>query len=73
MKGAVPTPAGNINLYVSEKKITVETIVGKGLLRFHSAKKPVCKTGIIRSIASGYYELEMEARQTYEVGYSAKH
>jgi hypothetical protein len=71
MKGTVPTPAGNINLYVSEKKITVETVTGKGLLRFHSAKKPVCKTGTIKNAASGYYELELEAGQTYEVNYSA--
>jgi hypothetical protein len=71
MQGAVPTPAGNIRLRVTEKKITVETVAGKGLLRFRSVRKPVCKQGEIRSAAPGRYEMAMDANRTYEVTYSA--
>jgi hypothetical protein len=71
MKGEVPTPAGNIALSVTEKQITVETVAGNGILRFKSARKPVCKTGIIRATTPGNYELDLEPDQKYEVNYSA--
>ncbi|MDR3261930.1 MAG: alpha-rhamnosidase [Tannerella sp.] len=71
MKGAVPTPAGTINLHVTEKTITVETVAGKGTLRFRSSRKPACKSAAIRSTASGQYEMGLEPNQKYEVRYSA--
>jgi hypothetical protein len=69
MKGAVPTPSGNINLHVTDRKITVETVAGQGTLRFRSARKPVCKSGSIRSTAPGQYEMTLEPNRTYEVSY----
>ena len=69
MEGAVPTPAGNIKLHVTERKITVETVVGQGTLRFRSARKPACKSADIRSAAPGQYEMTLEPDKTYEVRY----
>ncbi|MDR3308562.1 MAG: DUF1080 domain-containing protein [Tannerella sp.] len=70
MTGSVPTPSGNINLSVTEKKITVETVSGAGTLRFRSRTKPSCKTGKITLSADGYYEMKLEANSKYEVGYA---
>ena len=69
MEGAVPTPAGNIRLHVTERQITVKTVAGLGTLRFHSARKPTCKSADIRSTAPGQYEITLEPDKTYEVRY----
>ncbi len=70
MRGEVPTPNGNIVVSITEKQITIETVGGKGTLRFKSKKKPSCKTAVINSTASGYYEMELEPNRKYEVTYT---
>ena len=71
MKGQVPTPHGNIEISVTEKQISIKTVAGKGILRFKSAKKPSCKTAMIKTVASGYFEMDLEPNQQYEVTYSS--
>jgi hypothetical protein len=67
MKGEVPTPSGNIMISVSEKEISIQTVAGKGTLRFKSAKKPSCKTAVIQKIDQNQYEMELAPNSTYEV------
>jgi len=71
MKGQVPTPHGNIEISVTEKQMSIKTVAGKGILRFKSTKKPFCKTATIKTVANGYYEMELELNQQYEVMYAA--
>jgi hypothetical protein len=70
MEGTTPTPSGDIRLHVSRKKITVETAGGKGILRFRSSRKPACKTGILKNVAPGLYEMELSPNQKYEIMYT---
>ncbi|MDR3252210.1 MAG: alpha-rhamnosidase [Tannerella sp.] len=73
MSGSVPTPSGNIKLSVTEKQITVETVSGKGILRFRSLRKPSCKTGTVKpATEKSVYEMELEANKTYTVNYASK-
>jgi hypothetical protein len=72
MKGEVPTPNGNIILSVSEKQISIETVEGKGLLRFKSSKKPSCKIAAIRNTAPNSYEMDLEPNSKYTVTYALK-
>jgi hypothetical protein len=67
MKGEVPTPSGNISVSVTEKQILIQTVGGTGILRFKSAKKPSCKTAVIRNTGAGSYEMELEPNSRYDV------
>ena len=69
MKGEVPTPAGNIVMSVTEKQISIKTVAGKGILRFESTTKPSCKTATIKKVTSGYYKMELEPNDQYELMY----
>jgi len=67
MKGEVPTPMGNITISMTSKQISLQTAGGTGTLRFKSAKKPVCKTVVIKSISPDYYEMTLAPNGKYEV------
>jgi len=67
MEGTVPTPSGNIKMYVTAKQIRIETVEGLGTLRFKSTKKPVCKTATIKNTGAGQYEMELAPNSKYEV------
>jgi hypothetical protein len=70
MEGAVPTPAGNIQLYCSTKEVRVTGAAGTGTLRFKSKSKPFCKQGNILSKGNNVYELVIEKGKQYVVNYS---
>jgi len=58
IKGRVPTPHGNIEIYADKSKIKVKTVEGTGILRLHSKKQPLPERGIeIKKIGENYYEL----------------
>jgi alpha-L-rhamnosidase len=70
MQGAVPTPAGNIELYCSTKEMKIKGAAGKGTLKFKSKTQPVCKEGIIEASKNGEYSLAIEKGKTYTVNYT---
>ncbi len=72
MEGEVPTPAGNIILSITEKQISIQTVGGNGILKFKSAKKPSCKTAIIRNTTPGCYEVDLAPDSKYEINYTAQ-
>lgn len=60
IKGRVPTPEGNIEVYADRKIMKIKTVSGAGILRLHSKKKPVPEKGVeVRKLAENYYEIEL--------------
>jgi hypothetical protein len=70
MQGTVPTPNGAVDVYCSTKEIKVKGVEGTGTLRFKSKTKPSSKTGIIKSVENGVYEMTIEKGREYVVQYS---
>ncbi len=69
MQGKVPTPDGDIDLYVSTKQIKITGAAGTGTLKFKSKIKPVCKENVIVDKGNGMYELTVEKGKSYVVNY----
>ncbi len=60
IKGTVPAPDGDIEIYADKKQVQVKTAGGTGFLRLHSRKKPVAdKTDDVRQIGENYYEISL--------------
>lgn len=70
MQGKVPTPDGDIDLYISAKQIKITGATGIGTLKFKSKKKPVCKESRIIDKGNGMYEMIVEKGKRYEVNYN---
>lgn len=71
MEGKVPTPDGEVELYVSKKEIRVTgAAAGTGTLRFRSSSRPVCKEGTITQKAPGQYEMEVLPGKKYTIRYT---
>ncbi|KGE14941.1 MGH1-like glycoside hydrolase domain-containing protein [Sphingobacterium deserti] len=71
MEGKVPTPAGEIELAVSKKKITVKSPIGTGTLQLKSKVTPRCKQGKVVKTGKDQYSIELKKDTTYEVHYEA--
>lgn len=69
MEGKVPTPQGEIELYVSKNKIKVKSPVGKGTLKLKSKIVPRVQQGQVKHISENDYELVLEKGIAYEVDY----
>jgi len=72
MQGAVPTPAGNIEINCSEKEIKVKGAAGTGTLKFKSKSQPVCKQGTIEKKGVDEYFMQIEKDKTYTISYTIK-
>ncbi|RYZ28695.1 MAG: alpha-rhamnosidase, partial [Chitinophagaceae bacterium] len=70
MQGAVPTPAGNIEVYCSTKEIKIKGATGTGTLKFKSKGQPVSMEGNIQSLGNNEYSLQLEKGKTYNVSYT---
>jgi len=71
MEGDVPTPHGNVRVYCSKKEIRVDAVSGKGVLRFESRSRPVCKEGVVREAGKGSYEVDLDGGKAYSIKYVA--
>ncbi len=69
MEGKVPTPQGEIELFVSKNKIRVKSPIGIGVLKLKSQVKPHSSHGKVLQISGNAYELALEKGITYEVDY----
>jgi len=71
IKGKVPTPDGNIALFMDKKEIRVKTVKGTGVLRIESRKRPKAEQGvIIRKKGKPSYEIDLEnAHKKYKIRY----
>lgn len=69
MQGKVPTPDGDIEVYMSETEIKITGAGGTGILKFKSKSKPVSVDGNFTDKGNGNYELFVEKGKTYIVSY----
>ena len=70
MQGSVPTPAGNIEMYVSTKEIKIKGAAGTGTLKFKSKTKPVGNVGSVQSLGSNEYTIAIEKDKNYNISYT---
>ena len=59
MKGSVPTPEGDILLYMNKKEIKVKANKGNGWITFSSKRKPHSKNGTIESLGNNKYRMQI--------------
>ena len=72
MQGKVPTPAGDIGLYVSAKQIRIKGATGIGTLKFKSRSQPEAKDITITKTADNLYEVTIEPGKEYAISYKAE-
>jgi hypothetical protein len=70
MQGSVPTPAGNIEMFVSTKEIKIKGAAGTGTLKFKSKTKPVGNVGSVQSLGSNEYTIAIEKDKNYNISYT---
>ena len=71
MQGTVPTPNGDIQVYVSTRQIKVSAQDGIGTLRFKSKTKPKCKQAKIIAKGDNIFELQVTKGSYFTVDYNA--
>ena len=69
MEGAVPTPKGEIKLYMNEKTIKVTATEGKGYLTFVSKSKPKASKGFVEKLEGNKYRLLIDGKEEVVVSY----
>jgi len=71
IKGRVPTPNGNIELYMDKHEIKIKTVEGTGILRIKSEKTPKVEEGVaLTKISDNQYEIQLvRAQKEYRVYY----
>ncbi|MDR2804643.1 MAG: alpha-rhamnosidase [Dysgonamonadaceae bacterium] len=63
--GVVPTPEGEIKVYMDKKQIKVSASQGEGYLYFRAASKPRTNIGAIEPTAENEYQLRIESHKEY--------
>jgi len=73
IKGKVPTPDGNIEVYMDQQKLIVKSVAGKGLIRLKSIKPPKVEKGVaVNQVGARLYEIALpEPSKVYTVRYWA--
>lgn len=57
MEGSVPTPNGDIHVYMDNKTIKIKATEGKGYLTFSSKRTPKANVGNVEKLSEGKYRL----------------
>ena len=70
MQGTVPTPGGNIEVYVNQSQMKVQGATGTGTLKFRSTATPDCREGKIKKTGSDTYSLQIQKGISYLIRYS---
>ncbi|WP_295119449.1 amylo-alpha-1,6-glucosidase [uncultured Chitinophaga sp.] len=71
MQGKVPTPKGEIELFVSNKEIKVKSPVGNGILKISSKKKPGGQNITPLAKGNNVYEISILPGREYVITYTA--
>ncbi|MDR3329623.1 MAG: alpha-rhamnosidase [Prevotellaceae bacterium] len=72
MKGKVPTPHGDIAVYVSTDTIKVTAPAGKGYLYFKSLRTPKSNIGSVEKVIDGYRLQLAERGKEYVLSYKSE-
>lgn len=67
MEGAVPTPNGDIKVYMDKNRIKVSATEGEGYLYFSSTSRPKSNIGTIEQIEENRYKLKIDSDREYIV------
>jgi len=70
MEGTVPTPIGEIKLYMNEKTIKVTATEGRGYLTFACKSKPKASKGAIEKLDGNNYRLLIDGKEEVVVSYN---
>jgi hypothetical protein len=65
IEGVVPTPEGEIKVYMDKKQIKVSASQGEGYLYFESATKPKSNTGTVEPVGKNAYKIKIQANKKY--------
>lgn len=71
MEGKVPTPKGEVSLYVSKSEIKVKAAEGEGKLIIESKSKPKTNSGTIVVLGKNKYQLTVKPNVSYQISYKA--
>lgn len=69
MEGTVPTPNGDIRLYIDRKQIRIQAEGGSGKLILHSRTKPEAQGLTVTPLGGDRYELEIPVGSIHQVSY----
>ncbi|MDR0893602.1 MAG: alpha-rhamnosidase [Mediterranea sp.] len=69
MEGDVPTPHGNIHVYMNRKQIKVKAPAGQGYLTIHSRRQPKANIGQAEKVGEGTWRLRIDSPQERVVEY----
>jgi hypothetical protein len=72
MEGVVPTPKGEIKVYVDEKEIRVSAAEGEGYLYFTASSEPCANIGTIEAAGENEYKLKIESCRHYIIKYTSQ-
>jgi hypothetical protein len=71
MQGKVPTPNGDIELYVSNTQVKIKGATGDGILRLKSVTKPTGDNITVVEKGNGIYEISVQPGMEYTINYKA--
>jgi hypothetical protein len=69
MQGKVPTPAGEIEIYVNKNQVKIKSPGGVGLLKLKSKSMPTGKGVNAKALGNNDYEIIIQPGIAYEIGY----
>jgi hypothetical protein len=72
MEGKVPTPGGDIELYVSNDQIKIKGAAGEGILKIKSKTSPHGKNVVAVEKGNDVYEINVKPRVEYIINYKAE-
>jgi len=71
MEGKVPTPAGEIEMYISKEQIKIKGDEGTGTLRIKSKTQPTGKDLNVTAKENNVYEIAIQPKVEYVINYNA--
>jgi hypothetical protein len=69
MEGTVPTPNGEIRLFMDSKTIKITATEGKGYLTFYSNSEPEASKGTIEKLDGNKYRLWIDGKEEVKIMY----
>jgi hypothetical protein len=74
IEGSVPTPAGEVKVFMDATTIRVYVPNDSAVLQFGSSKRPEVSAGKLIELVEGNYELRLDQpEQIYEIHYQLVH
>jgi hypothetical protein len=71
MQGKVPTPNGNIEIFVNKEQIKITGASGVGTVRIKSKTRPTGKNVSVTVVGGDVYEIEIKPGLEYVINYNA--